>query len=87
MLSYFINTVIVWVIFWALVLTRPAPFSFEYTEYWWFFVPSLWIMYVEIAISNLERSIREKLYVQFELYYFKFIYIAFKQGKIKLVKE
>lgn len=44
-------------------------------------------MYVEIAINNLERIIREKLYVQFELYYFKFIYIAFKQGKIKLVKE
>ena len=41
---------------------------------------------MEIAISNLERSIREKLYVQVELY-FKFIYIAFKQGEIKLVKE
>lgn len=42
---------------------------------------------MEIAVSNLERSIREKLYVQVELYYFKFIYIAFKQGEIKLVKE
>lgn len=44
-------------------------------------------MYVEMAISNLERNIGEKLYVQVELYSFKFIYIAFKQGKIKLVKE
>lgn len=42
-------------------------------------------MCAEIARSNLETTLGGKLYVQFELYCFKFIYIALK-GKIKVVK-